>query len=72
MLFVKSPSNPVPKYILGLAVNAAQDANATVMLGALSRQIFQHICNDGYASKDFSSVYDWLQSEENRTKDEKE
>ena len=45
---------------LGLALNAASNAKAAVPLGSLAGQIYQIMCAQGYAGKDFSSAYDFL------------
>ncbi|CAG2106285.1 unnamed protein product [Medioppia subpectinata] len=46
---------------LGLAQTAATRANAPTPLGTLSHQLFRLMLNNGYSSKDFSSVYKFIQ-----------
>jgi 3-hydroxyisobutyrate dehydrogenase len=46
---------------LGLAQNAASTTSAPTPLGALSYQIYQIMCSQGYKTKDFSSVFKFLQ-----------
>ena len=46
---------------LGLAQFAATLTNTPTPLGTLSHQIFRLMLNNGYSSKDFSSVYKFLQ-----------
>ncbi|CAG8703656.1 5446_t:CDS:1, partial [Funneliformis mosseae] len=49
-----------------LAVNAANDANATVILGAIAQQLYSLLSNTvGYEKKDFSSIYRWLNESNN-------
>ena len=45
---------------LGLAQSAATGANCPTPLGTLSHQIYRLMLNNGYSSKDFSSVYKFL------------
>ncbi|KAJ3318173.1 hypothetical protein HDU76_000908 [Blyttiomyces sp. JEL0837] len=46
---------------LGLAVAAANEAKATVTLGAVASQLYQQVSSaPGFEKKDFSSVYKWL------------
>ncbi|KAL1918461.1 uncharacterized protein VTP21DRAFT_3121 [Calcarisporiella thermophila] len=46
---------------LRLAVNAANDCQASIPLGALSQQIYNQLSNTKeFKTKDFSSVYKWL------------
>jgi len=46
---------------VGLALDAARDAGATIPLGTLSREVYTAMCDAGYAEKDFSSAYEFLQ-----------
>ncbi|CAI2177017.1 3836_t:CDS:2 [Funneliformis geosporum] len=44
-----------------LAVNAANDAKVSVILGAIAQQLYSLLSNTaGYEKKDFSSIYRWL------------
>ncbi|CAG8619776.1 10908_t:CDS:2 [Dentiscutata erythropus] len=44
-----------------LAVNAANDIQATIILGAVAQQIYNVLSKSpGYEKKDFSSIYKWL------------
>jgi 3-hydroxyisobutyrate dehydrogenase len=46
---------------LGLAVSAAQEVKASVLLGALAGQVYTQVSGtEGFEKKDFSSVYKWL------------
>ena len=46
---------------LGLAQNAASSTATPTPLGSLSYQIYRMMCSQGLASKDFSSVFQFLQ-----------
>ena len=48
---------------VGLALDAARDAGATIPLGTLSREVYTAMCDAGYAEKDFSSAYEFLQED---------
>lgn len=50
---------------LGLAQSAATRTNSPTPLGTLSHQIFRLMLNNGYALKDFSSVYQYIQEKDN-------
>ncbi|CAG8603322.1 22289_t:CDS:2 [Cetraspora pellucida] len=46
---------------LRLAVNAANDVQATIILGAITQQIYNALSKSpDYEKKDFSSIYKWL------------
>ncbi|KAJ3415228.1 hypothetical protein HDV05_005368 [Chytridiales sp. JEL 0842] len=46
---------------LGLAVEAAKEVKATVLLGGLAGQVYTQVSGtSGFEKKDFSSVYKWL------------
>ena len=49
---------------LGLAQDAATKAQAPTPLGSLSHQIYRVMTNSGYATKDFSSAFQFLLEEE--------
>lgn len=49
---------------LGLSQNAAQLVSAPTPLGSLANQIYRMMCNQGFACKDFSSVFQFLQDKE--------
>uniref|UniRef100_A0A3B4ACK8 3-hydroxyisobutyrate dehydrogenase n=1 Tax=Periophthalmus magnuspinnatus TaxID=409849 RepID=A0A3B4ACK8_9GOBI len=49
---------------LGLAQNTATNTRTPVPLGSLAHQIYRMMCARGYASKDFSSVFQFLREEE--------
>uniref|UniRef100_A0A672I347 3-hydroxyisobutyrate dehydrogenase, mitochondrial n=1 Tax=Salarias fasciatus TaxID=181472 RepID=A0A672I347_SALFA len=49
---------------LGLAQNTATNTKTPVPLGSLAHQIYRMMCARGYASKDFSSVFQFLREEE--------
>jgi len=46
---------------LGLAQNASQSAACPTPMGALANQIYKLMCSQGFANKDFSSVFLFLQ-----------
>jgi len=46
---------------LGLAQDAATRAQASTPLGSLAHQIYRTMCNNGFAEKDFSSAYKFIQ-----------
>lgn len=46
---------------LGLAQDAATRAQAATPLGSLAHQIYRTMCNNGFADKDFSSTFLFLQ-----------
>lgn len=48
---------------LGLAQNAASGAATPTPLGALSYQIYQMMCSQGYKAKDFSAIFQFLQEQ---------
>ncbi|XP_013407608.1 3-hydroxyisobutyrate dehydrogenase, mitochondrial isoform X2 [Lingula anatina] len=48
---------------LGLAQNVATTLKSPTPLGSLAHQIYRVMCNKGYARKDFSSAYMFLQDE---------
>jgi 3-hydroxyisobutyrate dehydrogenase len=45
---------------LGLATSAATRSNSPTPMGALARQVYLTMINNGFADKDFSSVYEYL------------
>ncbi|CAO3669839.1 unnamed protein product [Umbelopsis ramanniana] len=46
---------------LRLAMNAAQESNSTVLMGALASQVYNRVSNEKeYRGLDFSSVFKWL------------
>merc|ERR1711988_1629000 len=45
---------------LGLAQDAAASVNAQTPLGAQSLQIYRMLCANGYAGKDFGSIYHYF------------
>ncbi len=49
---------------LGLAQNTATNTKTPVPLGSLAHQIYRMMCARGYATKDFSSVFQFLREEE--------
>jgi 3-hydroxyisobutyrate dehydrogenase len=50
---------------LGLAQNSATRSNSAIPLGSLAHQLYRLMTVRGYAKKDFSSVYQFLQKSEN-------
>lgn len=48
---------------LGLAVEAAKAAGAPLALGGLAYQLYTLMVTHGYGGKDFSVVYEYLQSQ---------
>lgn len=52
---------------LGLAQNAATSTLSPTPLGSLAHQIYRMMCNSNLATKDFSSVYLFLQKLENKS-----
>ena len=46
---------------LGLAQTAATFTVSPTPLGALALQIYRLMCNSGYTTKDFASVFQFLQ-----------
>ena len=59
---------PLMKKDLGLAVDAAKAVNAPLALGSLTHSVYTLMTNTGYAGKDFSSVYQMLNTDESKTK----
>ncbi|XP_077455680.1 3-hydroxyisobutyrate dehydrogenase b [Stigmatopora argus] len=49
---------------LGLAQNTSTNTKTPVPLGSVAHQIYRMMCARGYASKDFSSVFQFLREEE--------
>uniref|UniRef100_A0A8C7W0E7 3-hydroxyisobutyrate dehydrogenase n=1 Tax=Oncorhynchus mykiss TaxID=8022 RepID=A0A8C7W0E7_ONCMY len=49
---------------LGLAQTTATNTKTPVPLGSLAHQIYRMMCARGYASKDFSSVFQFLREDE--------
>eukprot|EP00088_Acartia_fossae_P044066 TRINITY_DN4670_c0_g1_i2.p1 TRINITY_DN4670_c0_g1~~TRINITY_DN4670_c0_g1_i2.p1 ORF type:complete len:342 (+),score=89.46 TRINITY_DN4670_c0_g1_i2:54-1028(+) len=49
---------------LGLAQDAATRAGAATPLGSLSHQIYRTMCNNGFAEKDFSSAFKFIQKKD--------
>jgi len=47
---------------VGLAVNAAHDTKAALPLGSQALQLYTLLCSQGYGKKDFSSVFEYLNS----------
>ena len=52
---------------LGLAQNAATVTKSPIPLGGLAHQIYRIMTNSGYAGKDFSSAYKFLQDQEDKS-----
>ena len=52
---------------LGLAQSAATRVNSPTPLGVLVHQIYRLMLNNGYSSKDFSSVYRFLQETDQKS-----
>ena len=50
---------------LGLAQNSATRSSSAIPLGSLSHQLYRLMSVRGYASKDFSSIYQFLQDMDN-------
>eukprot|EP01121_Diplochlamys_sp_Union-15-3_P005176 TRINITY_DN15516_c0_g1_i1.p1 TRINITY_DN15516_c0_g1~~TRINITY_DN15516_c0_g1_i1.p1 ORF type:complete len:324 (-),score=57.32 TRINITY_DN15516_c0_g1_i1:14-985(-) len=50
---------------LSLAVQAANDIKAPLLLGGSAHQVYNLLSNKSYAGKDFSSVYDYLSKNNN-------
>lgn len=48
---------------LGLAQDAATRVQAPTPLGSSAHQIYRVMCNAGYAEKDFSSAFKFLQKQ---------
>ena len=46
---------------LGLAQDAAKRSGSHTPLGTLARGVYSDLMDSGYAKKDFSSVYQYLQ-----------
>jgi len=53
---------------LGLAQNSATRSNSAIPLGALAHQLYRIMTVRGFANKDFSSVYQFLQEMEQSSK----
>ena len=51
---------------LGLAQTAATDNKCPTPLGSLAHQIYRIMTNSGYALKDFSSAYKFLQEQKDQ------
>ncbi|CAE1291603.1 HIBADH [Acanthosepion pharaonis] len=51
---------------LGLAQNAAINTKSPTPLGSLCLHLYRIMCNTGFAEKDFSSAFKFLQEMENR------
>lgn len=51
---------------LGLAQNAAINTKSPTPLGSISLHLYRIMCNSGFAEKDFSSAFKFLQEMENR------
>jgi 3-hydroxyisobutyrate dehydrogenase len=60
----------VPVFVqdLSFAQTAAANSSTPIPLGSVAHQMYRIMCNTGYARKDFSSVFQFLQQEH---KDEK-
>lgn len=52
---------------LGLAQNAATATKSPIPLGGLAHQIYRIMTSSGYAGKDFSSAYQFLQEQEQKS-----
>lgn len=50
---------------LGLAQNSATRTSSAIPLGSLAHQLYRLMSVRGYANKDFSSIYQFLQEMEN-------
>lgn len=48
---------------LGLALEAAQQVEAPVLLGGLAKQMYQQLCNQGHSKLDFSAIMKLYQQE---------
>jgi 3-hydroxyisobutyrate dehydrogenase len=53
---------------LGLAQTAATGSQTATPMASLSHQLYRLMCNSGYAKKDFSSVFQFLQEMEAKQK----
>ncbi len=53
---------------LGLAQTSATRSSSAIPLGSLAHQLYRLMTVRGYAKKDFSSIYQFLQEMENSTK----
>jgi len=49
---------------LGLAQDAATRAGSATPLGSLAHQIYRTMCNNGFAEKDFSSAFKFIQKKD--------
>ncbi|XP_048849967.1 3-hydroxyisobutyrate dehydrogenase a [Brienomyrus brachyistius] len=49
---------------LGLAQDSATDTKTAIPLGSLAHEMYRVMCTRGYASKDFSSVFQFLREKE--------
>ena len=52
---------------LGLAQSSATRSSSAIPLGSLAHQLYRLMSAQGYAKKDFSSIYQFLQELENST-----
>ena len=59
---------PLMKKDLGLAVDAAKAVGAPLALGSVTHSLYTLMTNNGYANKDFSSVYQLLSGGEGEGK----
>jgi 3-hydroxyisobutyrate dehydrogenase-like beta-hydroxyacid dehydrogenase len=49
---------------MGLAVDAAEEIGAKLILGKAAREVYDKVGQeDEFKSKDFSSVFKWIQSQ---------
>jgi len=54
---------------LGLAQNAAAGTGTSTPLGGLAYHIYQMMCSQGFSSKDFSSVFQFIQEKKDDSTD---
>ena len=54
---------PLPLQDLGLAMDAAASSQSTTLLGSLATQVYRMMSQQGYADKDFSSVFKFIEKE---------
>ncbi len=45
-------------------MDAAASSHSTTMLGAIAAQLYRMMSQQGYAHKDFSSVFEFIQKQE--------
>lgn len=56
---------PSPSHLqdLGLAMDAAASSQSTALLGSMATQVYRMMSQHGYADKDFSSVFKFIEKE---------